>query len=176
MSVHYRRIMGVETEYGITARTPAGSRQLHPDEIARELFRPVIDEYSSSNVFVPNASRLYLDVGSHPEVATAECDSLSQLLAYERAGDVMVDRLARQAEDATGAQVYLFKNNVDSAGNSYGCHENYLVGRDLVLRDLGRALLPFMITRQLICGAGLIQPAKGDQPAQFLLSQRADQV
>ena len=96
--VYARRIMGIETEYGITASTASGQRALSPDEIARLLFRPVVAEYSSSNIFAPNASRLYLDVGSHPEVATAECDSLSQLIAYERAGDVMVDRLARQAE------------------------------------------------------------------------------
>ena len=92
--------MGIETEYGITASTAAGQRAMSPDEIARVLFRPVVSRYSSSNIFTPNASRLYLDVGSHPEVATAECDSLTQLMRYERAGDVIVDKLARQAEQA----------------------------------------------------------------------------
>ncbi|WP_042533245.1 Pup--protein ligase [Corynebacterium singulare] len=173
--------MGIETEYGITASTAPGQRAMSPDEIARVLFRPVVASYSSSNIFAPNASRLYLDVGSHPEIATAECDSLSQLIAYERAGDRMVDGMARQTEEALAAEgeeraVYLFKNNVDSAGNSYGCHENYLIGRHVVLKDFGRALLPFMITRQLICGAGMIQKPKGEQPARFVLSQRADQV
>ena len=179
--VYARRIMGIETEYGITASTAPGQRVMSPDEIARVLFRPVVSRYSSSNIFTPNASRLYLDVGSHPEVATAECDSLTQLMRYERAGDVIVDKLARQAEQALAEEgdkrsVYLFKNNVDSAGHSYGCHENYLIGRHVVLKDLGRALLPFMITRQLICGAGKIEPAKAGEPARFLLSQRADQV
>lgn len=173
--------MGIETEYGITASASHGQRVMSPDEIARVLFRPIVSKYSSSNIFSPNASRLYLDVGSHPEVATAECDSLSQLIAYERAGDAMVNRMAMQAEEALAAEgekraVYLFKNNVDSAGNSYGCHENYLIGRHVVLKDLGKALLPFMITRQLICGAGMIKPAKGEEPARFVLSQRADQV
>ncbi|MCQ9677459.1 Pup--protein ligase [Corynebacterium sp. BF-R-2] len=173
--------MGIETEYGITASTAAGQRAMSPDEIARLLFRPVVAKYSSSNIFAANASRLYLDVGSHPEIATAECDSLSQLIAYERAGDRMVDSMARQAEDTLAAEgeeraVYLFKNNVDSAGNSYGCHENYLISRHVVLKDLGQALLPFMITRQLICGAGMIQKSAGDEPARFVLSQRADQV
>lgn len=179
--VYARRIMGIETEYGITASASHGQRVMSPDEIARVLFRPIVSKYSSSNIFSPNASRLYLDVGSHPEVATAECDSLSQLIAYERAGDAMVNRMAVQAEEALAAEgeeraVYLFKNNVDSAGNSYGCHENYLIGRHVVLKDLGKALLPFMISRQLICGAGMIKPAKGDEPARFVLSQRADQV
>ena len=179
--VYARRIMGIETEYGITASASDGQRVMSPDEIARVLFRPIVSTYSSSNIFSPNASRLYLDVGSHPEVATAECDSLSQLIAYERAGDAMVNRMAVQAEEALADEgekrsVYLFKNNVDSAGNSYGCHENYLIGRHVVLKDLGKALLPFMITRQLICGAGMIKPAKGEEPARFVLSQRADQV
>lgn len=176
-----RRIVGVETEYGITAVTGDGGRTLSPDEIARYLFRPIVSRYASSNIFTPNGSRLYLDVGSHPEIATAECDSLTQLLNHEQAGDRMVDDLARQAEDALAAdgidgRVYLFKNNVDSVGNSYGCHENYLVGRHLPLRSLGKQLLPFMITRQLICGAGMVGRAGGGYGAGFVISQRADQV
>ncbi|AKE39162.1 Pup--protein ligase [Corynebacterium camporealensis] len=179
--VFTRRIMGIETEYGLSSTGLPAERALSPDEVARVLFRPIVEEYSSSNIFSENASRLYLDVGSHPEIATAECDSLSQLLAYERAGDVIVDKLGQQAEETLREQgkaqaVYLFKNNVDSVGNSYGCHENYLISRHMVLKDLGKALLPFLITRQLICGAGMIAPAKGDKPAQFVLSQRADQV
>lgn len=175
MGVFHRRIMGVETEYGITCLATNGSRKLGADEIARFLFRPVVDTWGSSNVFLPNASRLYLDVGSHPEVATAECDSITQLLTYDRAGDQLVDQLAQQAEQALAkegitAGVYLFKNNLDSVGNSYGCHENYLVNRSAVLKSLGKNLLPFLITRQLLCGAGAIKDG------QFYLSQRADHV
>lgn len=179
--VYARRIMGVETEYGLVARGPKDQRVFGPDEMARELFRPVVARFASSNVFTTNGSRLYLDVGSHPEVATGECDSLTQLLNYERAGDLVVDDLARRAEGRLAEQgypasVYLFKNNVDSAGNSYGCHENYLISRHMVLKDLGKALIAFMITRQLICGAGVIAPATADRPARFLLSQRAGHV
>lgn len=167
--------MGIETEYGITCVTNTGSRKLNADEIARFMFRPVVEKWASSNIFIPNASRLYLDVGSHPEIATAECDSVSQLIAYDRAGDVIVDRLAQQAEaqlasDGISGNVYLFKNNLDSAGNSYGCHENYLVARDVVLRSLGRKLLPFLITRQLVCGAGAVKDGA------YHFSQRADHV
>lgn len=179
--VFTRRIMGIETEYGLIATPSGGARALSPDEVARRMFHPVVEEYGSTNVFTRNASRLYLDVGNHPEVATAECDSLSQLLAYERAGDRIVDDLAQKVEqqlrdDGHHESVYLFKNNVDSAGNSYGCHENYLVSRQVVLKDMGRALIPFLITRQLIAGAGMVRPARGREPAQFLLSQRADKV
>lgn len=174
MTIFRRRIMGIEVEYGI-ACVADSTKRLGPEETARYMFRPVIEEWGSSNIFHPNASRLYLDVGSHPEIATAECDSLRQLIAYEHAGDRIVDQLAIDAEanlarDGIGGQVYLFKNNLDTVGNSYGCHENYLVSRDVVLKHLGRDILAFLITRQLIAGAGHIVDGK------FQLSQRADHV
>ena len=68
--VNVRRIMGLETEYGIT-NVLNSARRMGPDEIARELFEPITREYRSSNIYTSNASRLYLDVGSHPEIATA---------------------------------------------------------------------------------------------------------
>lgn len=166
--------MGVETEFGVAAYD--GSRQvLTPEEVARYLFRSVVAQHRSSNVFTANASRLYLDVGSHPEYATAECDSLSQLLAYDKAGERIFHRLSQQCDEALrndgfAGSTYLFKNNVDSRGNSYGAHENYLISRELALKSFGQQLLPFLITRQLICGAGKIA---GDK---FVISQRADQV
>ena len=166
--------MGVETEFGVAAYD--GSRQvLTPEEVARYLFRPVVAQHRSSNVFTSNASRLYLDVGSHPEYATAECDSLSQLLAYDKAGERIFHQLSQQCDEALrndgfAGSTYLFKNNVDSRGNSYGAHENYLISRELALKSCGQQLLPFLITRQLICGAGKIA---GDK---FVISQRADQV
>ncbi len=55
--VYARRIMGIETEYGVTSRADGNQRALTPDEVARILFRPVVEQYSSSNIFSPNASR-----------------------------------------------------------------------------------------------------------------------
>ena len=180
-----RRITGIETEYGITC-TVDGSQRLSPDDIARYLFRPVIEEFGSTNIFTNNAARLYLDVGSHPEYATAECDRLSQLIAHDRAGDFMLNRLAEQAEESLAKEgitgkVYLFRNNVDSVGNSYGCHENYLISRSTSLKKLGVALLPFMVTRQLLCGAGMVnKPLPGSlydgEPVSYTFAQRADHV
>ena len=184
-----RRITGIETEYGITY-TADGQRRLSPDDIARYLFRSVVDRYGSSNIFTSNGSRLYLDVGSHPEFATAECDSLIQLLTMDKAGDRILDNLAQHAETtlategtaaAADGHVYLLKNNVDSFGNSYGCHENYLVTRQTVVKTLGRHLLPFLITRQLISGAGKIYHPIPGSPSEhyglgFCMSQRADHV
>ncbi len=75
-----RRIFGLETEFGLTC-VPRSGRTLSPDEVARYMFRKVVAWGRSSNVFLPNGSRLYLDVGSHPEYATAECDDVRQLIA-----------------------------------------------------------------------------------------------
>lgn len=181
--IYVRRIMGLETEYGIT-NVLDGTRRLGPDEVSRLLFSPIVEKYRSSNIFTENASRLYLDVGAHPEIATAECDSLHQLLAYDRAGDELVQQLASRAEEelagnGVGGHVFLLKNNTDSMGNSYGCHENYLISRNVLLKHLSSQLLPFLVTRQLICGAGkLTIPSPGapneNFEAGFMMSQRAD--
>nr|WP_255549516.1 Pup--protein ligase [Corynebacterium sp. TAE3-ERU12] len=180
-----RRIAGIETEYGVVC-TQDGKTRLGPDETARYMFRPVLEEHGATNIFTDNGGRLYLDVGSHPEFATAECDSISQLIAHDRAGERILDELAVRAERALadegiGGEVFLLRNNVDSAGNSYGCHENLLVGRSMSLKALSKKLLPFLVTRQLICGAGVItRPYPGSpnekDPAQFCFSQRADHV
>ncbi len=173
-----RRIFGLETEYGVTC-TYQGQRRLSPDEVARYLFRRVVSWGRSSNVFLRNGARLYLDVGSHPEYATPECDSLVDLVAHDKAGERILEGLLVEAdrrlrEEGIAGDIYLFKNNTDSAGNSYGCHENYLVPRH---GDLGRLmdnLTPFLVTRQLICGAGkVLQTPRG---AVYCLSQRAEHI
>ena len=92
-----RRIFGIETEYGVTC-TFRGQRRLSPDEVARYLFRRVVAWGRSSNVFLRNGSRLYLDVGSHPEYATAECDSVQQLITHDRAGERILEGLCVDAE------------------------------------------------------------------------------
>lgn len=128
-----RRIFGLENEYGVTC-TFRGQRRLSPDEVARYLFRRVVSWGRSSNVFLRNGARLYLDVGSHPEYATPECDNVTELVTHDKAGErilegLLVDAERRLHEEGIAGDVYLFKNNTDSAGNSYGCHENYLVAR-----------------------------------------------
>jgi proteasome accessory factor A len=173
-----RRIYGIETEFGVTC-TFHGQRRLSPDEVARYLFRRVVSWGRSSNVFLRNGSRLYLDVGSHPEYATAECDSLEQLVAHDKAGerileDLLLDAERRLADEGIGGDIFLFKNNTDSAGNSYGCHENYLVGRSGEFSRIADVLLPFLVTRQLIAGAGkVLQTPRG---AVYCLSQRAEHI
>lgn len=173
-----RRIFGIETEFGVTCVT-GGHRRLSPDEVARFLFRKVVAWGRSSNVFLRNGGRLYLDVGSHPEYATAECDTLEDLLAQDRAGelilqDLVADATARMADEGITGEIYLFKNNTDSAGNSYGCHENYLVGRPGEFSNLSDVLLPFLVSRQVVVGAGKVLATP--RGTRFAFSQRADHV
>ncbi|MFB7107095.1 Pup--protein ligase [Streptomyces hydrogenans] len=173
-----RRIFGLENEYGVTC-TFRGQRRLSPDEVARYLFRRVVSWGRSSNVFLRNGARLYLDVGSHPEYATPECDDLIELVTHDKAGErilegLLVDAERRLHEEGIAGDVYLFKNNTDSAGNSYGCHENYLVARHGEFSRLADILIPFLVTRQLICGAGkVLQTPRG---AVYCVSQRAEHI
>ncbi len=175
----HRRIFGIETEYGLTCVAPDGTRKLTPDDTARYLFRDVVAKARSSNVFLTNGSRLYLDVGSHPEYATCECDDIVELIAHERAGDVILQQMAVDAEASMRAEgvegsLFLFKNNTDSAGNSYGCHENYLIARTGEFAEMARHLVPFFITRQLIVGAGKV--VQSGNHAYYAISQRADHM
>ncbi len=173
-----RRIFGIETEYGITC-TFEGQRRLSPDEVARYLFRRVVSWGRSSNVFLENGARLYLDVGSHPEYATPECDSPLQVVLHDKAGERVVEELVvaaeqRLAEEGIAGRISLFKNNTDSAGNSYGCHENYLVARVGEFQRLADALIPFLISRQVFAGAGkVLQTPRGPI---FALTQRAEHI
>jgi len=130
-------------------------------------------------VFLSNGSRLYLDVGSHPEYATAECDSIEQLVVHDRAGERILEGLVADAQqrlhdEGISGDIYLFKNNTDSAGNSYGCHENYLIERHGEFGKMADQLIPFLVSRQIITGAGkVLQTPRG---AQYCVSQRADHI
>lgn len=172
-----RRIYGVETEYGLTARTrpiAGGSwRRLTSDDAAQRLFAPLVAAHASTNVFLPGGGRLYLDVGNHPEYATPECTSVTDLLIAERAGDELIVELAREAtlgeaELGFETEFRLAKNNVDSFGNTYGSHENYLVDRSTDPGLLSDWLVPFLVSRQALAGAGRWH--RGE----FTISQRCD--
>ncbi len=173
-----RRIFGLENEYGVTC-TLRGQRRLSPDEVARYLFRRVVSWGRSSNVFLANGARLYLDVGSHPEYATPECDSIYDLVVHDKAGERILEQLLASAEQRLREEgirgvIYLFKNNTDSAGNSYGCHENYLTSRRDDFSHYVDVLIPFLVSRQIYAGAGkVLQTARG---AMFCISQRAEHI
>ena len=128
----------------------------------------------STNTYIENGSRLYLDVGSHPEYATSEACDPMDALAVDAAGELVMRDLALDAQQrlrathGPRATVHVFKNNVDSAGHSFGCHENYLVRRFVPLKVIEQELLPFLITRQLFTGAGRVTESG------FQITQRAD--
>ncbi|MEP6797333.1 MAG: Pup--protein ligase, partial [Lapillicoccus sp.] len=173
-----RRIFGIENEYGVTC-TFDGQRRLTPDEVARYLFRKVVSWGRSSNVFLGNGSRLYLDVGSHPEYATPECDDVREVVIHDKAGERIVEGLVEDAqqrlqEEGIAGEIYVFKNNTDSAGNSYGCHENYCVGRAGEFQKISDILIPFLVSRQITCGAGKVVTSSAG--ARFCVSQRADHI
>ncbi|PYG02354.1 proteasome accessory factor A [Georgenia satyanarayanai] len=176
------RIIGIETEYGITvdgARRPDSGPPIGADEAARYLFRKVVEWGRSSNVFLRNGGRLYLDVGSHPEYATAECDDVRDVVVQDRAGEAILndlaeDATARLAEEGIGGRVHLLKNNVDSAGNAFGCHENYLVRRRRDFQRTVDQLVPFFVTRQILTGAGAVRETAGG--ATYCFSQRSEHL
>ena len=153
-----RRIFGLETEYGV-ACTSGGTRRLTPDEVAPYLFRRVVTWGRSSNVFLRNGSRIYLDVGSHPEYATAECDDLVQLISHDRAGEpnpggLIVDaehRLASEGIPATST----WSRTTPTATATPGCHESTLDLEDRDLEDHRRAgAVPRLAPADLRCRQG----------------------
>lgn len=173
-----RRIFGIENEYGITCISD-GERRISPDEVSRYLFRKVVSWGRSSNVFLRNGSRLYLDVGSHPEYATAECDDIGELIAHDKAGERILEELMLEAQerlhgDGIDGDIYIFKNNTDSVGNSYGCHENFLITRELDFQRIVDILIPFLVSRQLLVGAGKVLP--GIRESTYCISQRAEHI
>ena len=190
------RIYGVEIEYG--CMPPDSDPFLSPDFISVKtkdcvFYREGLgivdihyrgrDEPPGNGGFLFNGGRVYIDMG-HVEYATPECRGLFDLVAAERAGEVIVQRALEQlglAEDAA-----FFKNNVDHyTGATFGCHENYLVRRDVPFSQvLLPAILPFFVTRQIYAGSGRVgchtdifeYGGTDEQEVPFQISQRADHI
>lgn len=125
-----------------------------------------------SDRILPNGARLYSDHG-HPEYSTPECWSLSDLALHDRAGELVMLDCASAYEAVTGRKARLYKNNTDYHGASYGTHENYLVPRWLGFDKLYAAVMPMLVVRQVLCGAGKVG-SETKSPAAFQMSQRAD--
>nr|WP_243390348.1 proteasome accessory factor PafA2 family protein [Bifidobacterium margollesii] len=173
----FARIFGVETEYGVSVT--GASHPVDSGQVAMTMFQPVVSRSRSTNTYLVNGSRLYLDVGSHPEYATAEAVNPMDALAQDLAGEHVMRRLALEAQsrlrESTGGstRIHLFKNNVDSAGHSFGCHENYLLRRQVPLSAIETELIPFLVTRVLFTGAGRFTGEDGVADG-FEITQRAD--
>jgi proteasome accessory factor PafA2 len=137
------------------------------------------------NNLLLNGARFYVD-HAHPELATAECLKIKDAIAFDRAGERIITSAARQAEEKIkeGTRIRIYKNNSDRKGNSYGCHENYLISTEAYHRIfppsssrpnyLLKYLLPFFVTRQLVTGAGKVGAENGMGGVDYQISQRAD--
>ena len=138
--------------------------------------RPFSFHEMKSDLVLPNGARFYND-HTHPEYSSPECRTLKDLVAHDRAGERIVQRAAdRRNQRLGGTPVQLYKNNTDFHGHSYGCHDNYLVSRSIPFPALVAGLLPFLVSRQVVAGAGKmgIEAESGFVPGTYQLSQRAD--
>ncbi|HLS04194.1 MAG TPA: depupylase/deamidase Dop [Actinomycetales bacterium] len=149
-------------------------------DIPRELARPeqLTHEISHAvpNVVLPNGGRLYVD-HAHPEYSSPEFTSPTDGVKWDRAGEIIARRaVAELAGRAEGLRPLLYKNNSDGKGSSYGTHENYLVERAVPFEDLVAGLVPFLVTRQIICGSGQVGIGPASEEPGFQISQRADHI
>ncbi len=190
------RIYGLETEYGCLP--PASDPFLSPDFVSIKakdcvFYREGLgivdmhyrgrDEPPGNGGFLFNGGRVYIDMG-HVEYATPECTGLFDLVAADRAGERLVQRALDQLGLADSAA--FFKNNIDHyTGATFGCHENYLVRREVPFSQvLLPTMLPFFVTRQIFAGAGRVgchtdifeYGNAEDEGIGFQLSQRADHI
>ncbi|MHB8483835.1 MAG: proteasome accessory factor PafA2 family protein, partial [Nitrospiria bacterium] len=138
--------------------------------------RPFSFHEMKSDLALTNGARFYND-HTHPEYSTPECRSLKDLIIHDKAGERIVQECAnRRNALLENSAVQLYKNNTDFHGHSYGCHDNYLLPRSIPFEKIIQGLTPFLVTRQIIAGAGKmgIETPNGFQPGHFQLSQRAD--
>ena len=162
-----QRIFGLESEYGLISSSVGGRVNLSVESALGYLFEKVVSRQRGTNDFLRNGARLYQDTGCHPEYATPECDNPRDLVIHDKAGERIVEELLLAAEqklreNGIYCEIYIFKNNTDSVGNTYGCHENYLVQRGVNFHKLAELLIPFFVTRQVFAGAGKVLKTRGE--------------
>ncbi len=172
------RIFGLENEYGLIF-SPNGRVFLPMERVLGYIFEGLIPNSWPSNAFLINGARFYQDTGCHPEYATPECDNIFDLVVHDKAGERLLEAclpLAEQRlkEEGIAGEIYIFKNNTDSMGNTYGCHENYLMSREHDFWKITEQLIPFFVTRQIYTGAGKLLKVSG-RPHYFI-SQRAQHI
>jgi proteasome accessory factor A len=128
-----------------------------------------------------NGARYYVD-HAHPEVSTPECRNALEAVLFDRAGEEIVRRSMQVANEGlpSDSEIVLYKNNSDGKGNSYGCHENYLISRQTPFTQIAQQITTHFVSRQIFCGAGKVGAehrgltGKNSNPNLFQISQRAD--
>ena len=201
-----KKVLGIETEYGIHVKGPnnnptaASSLLINayvtglasrvnwdfddeaPHRDARGFIHnggmaPIVDSHLFNTVLT-NGARYYVD-HAHPEYSSPECSTVLEALAFDRAGEVILQRSMEAANKLfpPGEEIVIYKNNSDGKGNSYGCHENYLVARAVPFAQIARDFTPFLVTRQLFTGSGKGPSLRRGRAARrpgFEITQRAD--
>ena len=125
-----------------------------------------------SDQILSNGARLYNDHG-HPEYATPESWSIHEAARLDHLGAQIVWKVAQEFAQRTGYEVRMYRNNTDFHGSSYGSHESYLMPREIGWQACYEALLPLLVVRPIVCGAGKVG-SESHTPCHFQLSQRAD--
>jgi proteasome accessory factor A len=150
----------------------ADARGFH---VEGEKYTPNQQENIARNKTLKNGARFYVD-HAHPEYSSPEVTNVVDLIAYERAGERIMERARRAASLLLqpGQQILIHKNNSDRKGNSYGCHENYLISRRTPFKDIVEHLTPFLVTRQIFCGSGKVGSENRATPCDYQISQRSD--
>jgi len=196
------KIVGIETEYGVSLRGAAEPNPVVASSLlingyveqrrigwdfedespgrdargfARDGAQPPEIETHLVNAVLTNGARYYVD-HAHPEYSTPECADPLEATLFDKAGERILARsmdAARRLLPA-GQEIVVYKNNSDGKGNSYGCHENYLVDRNVPFAGLVRNLIPWFVTRQVFTGAGKIGAENGADACEYQISQRSD--
>ena len=217
------RVMGIETEYGISALSPGPSAipggfgnafvedDLHPMQLSNHVVKaygasaagqpagwdyetetPLRDirgyeisraaahpdqltdtDLGMANVILTNGARLYVD-HAHPEYSSPEVTCALDAVRYDKAGEAVMAIAAQRATQSLGRSVRLYKNNTDGKGASYGTHENYLLQRSTPFDRIVTQFTAFLVSRQVITGAGRVGVGQSSQTPGFQISQRAD--
>jgi proteasome accessory factor A len=184
------RAVSLETEYAVWFRPAPGSSTPGADYASGLVDQLVSLQVSRGGLpghqFLTNGSRFYRDQG-HAEWSLPECRGAFEAAVYDRAADAAVAELAAEVERKYAAAgrpglLRIVKNNVDADGHTWGCHENYTAQSRTTwlpddqehLRWTVRVLAPFLVTRQVLCGAGRFGIGRRGESPRFQLSQRAD--
>ena len=162
---------------------PAPSGDAPPPAPWGSRARPSVAEAAlphAATAVLVNGARLYVD-HAHPEYSSPEVLTPHDALVWDRVGEVVARSAMEGLSDGdrgAGApvEIVLYKNNVDGKGAAYGSHENYLVRRDLPLEELAAVLIPFLVTRPVVVGAGRVGIGQRSERPGFQISQRADYV
>jgi Pup amidohydrolase len=213
--MHVPKIVGIEQEYGILdsenkESNPVNNSFLIVNSLGKECdllwdynsespsadargFVHDIDDFQISdsdnariNNILTNGARFYVD-HAHPEYSTPECTNAHDLVACDKAGELIINECQKRIEEKfDGKKILIYKNNTDNKGNSYGCHENYLMSKkcyEEIFENgnsnepseiVGNILIPFFVTRQIFCGSGKVGSEFSSEPVDYQISQRAD--